>query len=78
MNPTKYIIVNARGTDGYTIVREYADGSQDSGSGWYGDIESAYNNAAENREENSSAKIINGTDVDEDDLREYFGIVFDA
>lgn len=39
--PIKYGIVNARGTDGYSIVNEYADGSQSGAWGWFSSFESA-------------------------------------
>lgn len=37
----KYGIVNARGTDGYSIVSEYSDGSQSGAWGWFSSFESA-------------------------------------
>lgn len=74
MNPTKYIIINARNTDGYTIVREYADGSQDSGSGYYQTIEAAFEDCTV-----EEAQIVNGTtDWTNDEARATFGVLFDA
>ena len=37
----KYGIVNAHGTDGYSIVCEYSDGSQSGAWGWFGCVASA-------------------------------------
>lgn len=34
-------IVDAAGTDGYSLIYEYSDGSQSSPQGWYGSVEEA-------------------------------------
>jgi hypothetical protein len=40
-------IVNARGTDGYSLVSEYSDGSQSSPWGWFNSIDAAERAAGE-------------------------------
>lgn len=72
--PTRYIIINARNTDGYTIIREYGDGSQDNGTGYYSSIESAIEDCTD-----ESLPLVNGTsDWTNDDALNLLGIRFDA
>lgn len=37
-----FCIVNARGTDGYSIITEWSDGSQGDPHGWYSSYDSAW------------------------------------
>lgn len=38
-----FAVVNALGTDGFSIVSLYSDNTQSSAEGWYGSVESAEN-----------------------------------
>jgi hypothetical protein len=55
--PTKIIIVNARNTDRYALVYEYADGSQSGETGSY----QTYDSALEAAERTDGAEIEDGT-----------------
>jgi hypothetical protein len=41
MEATRIGIVNARGTDGYSLIYEYEDGTQSSPHGWFATVEAA-------------------------------------
>jgi len=71
---TRIGIVNAHGTDGYSLVYEYSDGSQSSPQGWYGDKDTARAAALPPGGEDSEyahlyvqAPVEDWTDEDEDE-----------